>query len=83
MKTSTPILDSGIEPNSTESLSSLTTDSGSKSMERADLNYGSIETDVEKEKIFKDEENRNIQSYDNSFQSKLRNIFKRKLDTKT
>lgn len=71
MKTSTPILDSGILQNSTESLSSLTTDSGSKSMDRSDLVHETGETDIEKEKIVKNEENRNRQTQDNSIQSKL------------
>lgn len=71
MKTSTPILENRVQQNSTDSLSSLTTDSGAKSMERSDLAYETAETDVEKEKIVKDEENRNRQSHDNLVQSEF------------
>lgn len=68
-QTSTPI-DQHKKQLSSESLSSLNTDSGAKSMEKSDSLYCTPELDIETEKIVKDEENRNRQSQDNYLQSK-------------
>lgn len=70
MKTSTPLDDSRRKQISNESLSSVNTDSGSKSMDTSDSQFYAPGTDVETEKIVKDEENRNRQSHDNCLQSK-------------
>lgn len=70
MKTSTPVEDSRRKQISNESLSSVNTDSGSKSMDISDSQFFIPGTDVETEKIVKDEENRNRQSHDSCLQSK-------------
>lgn len=69
MITSTPLDHIRLQQTSTESLSSLNTDSGSRSMEQVSL-YSAITADIEKEKNVKDEENRNRQSLDGLVQSK-------------
>lgn len=76
IKTSTPFEDNSVlfsrtQQISTESLSSITTDSGSKSMETSESHLYTTATDIEKEKIEKDEENRNRQTNDNYLQSKF------------
>lgn len=75
MKTSTPREDKRIKQISTESLSSLYTDSGPRSIETSDTQFYTPGVDTEKEKTVKDEENRNRQTNDNYLQSKLIRFF--------
>lgn len=69
--TSTPLEENRRTQASTESLSSVNTDSGSKSMETTDTQFYTPAADIEKEKSVKDEVNKNRQSYDNYCQSKF------------